>query len=45
MTLTTSATFEKKAYQLFRASIAETGKMLNGLINSMRPKLAERKSA
>jgi len=26
-------------------SIAETGKMLNGLINSMRPKLAERKSA
>jgi four helix bundle protein len=28
-----------------QASIAETGKMLNGLINSMRPKLAERKSA
>jgi four helix bundle protein len=27
------------------ASIAETGKMLNGLINAMRPKLAERKSA
>src|SRR4029077_7469175 len=26
-------------------SIAETGNMLNGLINSMRPKLAERKSA
>jgi four helix bundle protein len=27
------------------AEIAETGKMLNGLINAMRPKLAERKSA
>ena len=25
--------------------IAETGKMLNGLINSMRPKAAERKLA
>jgi four helix bundle protein len=35
----------EEGMQAIEASTAETGKMLNGLIDSMRPKLADRKSA